>query len=178
MRGRAGLSAPGPDSRLDGADDFPIPVLDLAVGKPQDTKALRPEPGVPDRIPLCIMKGTVSLDDEAMPQADEVHHIGTDDHLTPELQAFEPPVAQDRPELALGGRGRAPHPVGQALKAIIGHGGATMAIRHPAGDTFSRKGRRIKDAPLTRPSTTTASQHSSTSPNRRAASAVWASTSA
>jgi hypothetical protein len=47
---------------------------------------------------------TVGFDDQAMPQAEEVDHIGPDRNLAAELQPRELAVAKGSPERPLRGR--------------------------------------------------------------------------
>jgi len=80
--------------------------LNLGVEKPQDTEALAAQPGVADRIGRAIrVMRAVGLDDQAVSQADKVSDIAAQRELTAELQAVEPPVAQELPQETLG-RGR------------------------------------------------------------------------
>jgi hypothetical protein len=55
-----------------------------------------------------IVEGTVRLDDEPVMQANEIQNVRTKGELPPELEAFEPAVAQQFPQLPLHGRRHAP----------------------------------------------------------------------
>jgi len=58
------------------------------------------------------MTRPVGFDDQAMPEAYEVSDVAAQENLSPEFQAVELAVAQEGPQQALSGDGRAAHVAG------------------------------------------------------------------
>ena len=80
--------------RLQDPGDHPMLAdLELMVRKSQNAEALAGEPSVPNGILLRIVERTVRLDDEPVPQAEEIHDIGSDRNLSAKLQALQLPAA-------------------------------------------------------------------------------------
>ncbi len=74
------------------------------VRKPQDDETLGAKPGVPDVV-LCFtqdMNAAIRLDDEFDGRTAEVGDMGPERHLSPEAQAIDPTVADERPQRLLG----------------------------------------------------------------------------
>jgi hypothetical protein len=85
-------------------------VLDLLVGKPQNPESLPGQPDVPPHVGSAIfVLGTVGLDDQPVPEADEIDDVSADRELTAELEILQPAVAQEFPEAAFVEDGFMPH---------------------------------------------------------------------
>ena len=63
------------------------------IGEPQNAKALRRQPCVARGVMLGFVKRAVCFDDEPMPEANEVEHVGAYRNLAPELKVAKPAVA-------------------------------------------------------------------------------------
>jgi hypothetical protein len=78
----------------DRVQDSVAVALDDGIREPHDAEVLTGQPVVALGIPLGVVERPVSLDDQAMSQAEEVGDIGTDWNLPLELQAFQLAVAE------------------------------------------------------------------------------------
>jgi len=87
-------------SGFEDAAQHSIPGRHFIVAEAQDPETLARKPGVTDGICLWIVKGTIRLDDQTSAKASEVRHIRPNRNLPPELEAIEPPVAQEFPQAA------------------------------------------------------------------------------
>ncbi|MDB5472218.1 MAG: hypothetical protein JWR84_3778 [Caulobacter sp.] len=85
-----------------------------AVWKPEDPKAVGPQPSVTNGVFVRIVKGAVSFDNQAVAEADEVRDVAAERDLTAELQMFEASIAEKFPEEFLVEGGGVPHTTGQS----------------------------------------------------------------
>ena len=77
------------------------PGFDLDVGETKDAEALRRQRSVPEPVLGQVVERAIGLDDQPMTQRSEVHDEGSSRHLTPDLQAVEPTIAEQNPKPAL-----------------------------------------------------------------------------
>ncbi|CAL1690103.1 hypothetical protein MMB232_00224 [Brevundimonas subvibrioides] len=91
-----------------------------AVGKAKDTKPLCRQPGVAGSVRVrVVMLWPVGLDDQPMPETDEVDDVAADDLLPLELQAFEMTAPQQGPHAPLVQDRRAAHRPGPRLQPFV-----------------------------------------------------------
>ena len=82
----------------DRADNLLSVVLDLLIGEPQHPEPLPSKPVVTRRIFRAILLlGAISLDDQPVPEADEIRDIAPENDLASELQARQPPIPEEFP---------------------------------------------------------------------------------
>lgn len=94
MRQGAGEMIPkgcGPD---DLHDRLAIP-FNVGVSEPQDSEILHPKPSIAGGV--IVMKRPVRLDDQPMPEAEEVDDVSADWDLPAKFQAGQPSVSQQVP---------------------------------------------------------------------------------
>ena len=96
------------DSGIDRAEDATAIVGDIGVPEPEDTVALSLKPpralGIPIGVFLLAVMRAVDFYDQFRGHACDVHHVGTNRHLTTEMSSGERQLSQGIPQLALGFR--------------------------------------------------------------------------